>query len=97
MDCRAAYDLSNPTNEWSCGGSGFRLDESESAKKNLAEGKLVLFPNPANESINIQSVSEITAVYIYDSSGQLIKSRTQIQATAEKTEYIKFTTRVIFC
>ena len=43
----------------------------------LSAGEIVLFPNPARNSLSIDSKKELTSISLYSTDGQLVKSQTK--------------------
>jgi len=80
-DCLALYNLSNKTNEWSCGNTG-NLQEQPTAKTNISaksshtiNTQLEVFPNPSTGIIYLKGLpaTSISTVQIFSTTGQLLQ------------------------
>lgn len=62
---------------------------SSSPEPFIRENELRIFPNPANDRIEIEYIQPISKVYIYNSSGRLIDELVNISGNTIKISHLK--------
>ena len=73
FDCRALYDLTQQTNEWSCSGTGFREESTTELRSLSTNTDFSVFPNPVSDLLTVSTIESINQVSVYNSSGQLVQ------------------------
>ena len=73
FDCRALYDLTQQTNEWSCSGTGFREESTTDLRSLSTNTDFSVFPNPVSDLLTVSTIESINQVSVYNSSGQLVQ------------------------
>lgn len=89
-DCLSLYNLTNQSNEWSCSGSGFTIVDPASFNQISDTQHVVLFPNPAQHTVNIQAEREIEEIVMYDSSGKMLVHRKDVDFNSTKLDIADF-------